>query len=342
MKKIILLLVILIATPSWAATYYVDTVAGDDARSCSTAQNISTPKKTIYGILNGCMFSSTPQAGNTLYIRGGTYEESGYTAINNNSATSWTNAVTISAYPGEQVIWKPNPTNPTNALTLSYAQTKYVIVKDIIFDGDQKNTSNLVSVAYDGPIANKNSANHIRFQNCTFRNSKESCFYANPTCDYNELIKCTFYNNGISNHFHHAIYISSNNNYVNGCTIRNNAAWGIHQYPSGNNNRFYYNKIFDNGSGGIIVVGGSGNKAYQNTIYRNGFLDNADAICSYVNSVGTIIDGNTVYENKYGIRTDPTAQGTIIKNNKSYRNEGGNLLDYGIGTIFNDNLCGCP
>src|SRR5881296_2593221 len=52
-----------------AATYYVAT-NGDDSRSCGTAQDINTPKRTIN---NGttCLSGGS----DTLLIRGGTYNE---------------------------------------------------------------------------------------------------------------------------------------------------------------------------------------------------------------------------------------------------------------------------
>src|SRR5712691_5901067 len=71
-----------------AATYYVATT-GNDANPGTQAQPFQTISKGL----------SLLHAGDTLYLRGGTYRE----GINHSrqtipSGTSWTNAITIAAY----------------------------------------------------------------------------------------------------------------------------------------------------------------------------------------------------------------------------------------------------
>jgi hypothetical protein len=51
--------------PTWALTYYVDSVLGNDTNNCIQAQNPSTPKKTIPGIMN-----CNPGSGQIVRIRG--------------------------------------------------------------------------------------------------------------------------------------------------------------------------------------------------------------------------------------------------------------------------------
>ena len=82
------------------ATVYHVATTGNDSRSCTTAQAISTPKATIVSGIT-CL-----SAGDTLYIRQGTYisENLDTTRINIPSGTSWSNPVTIAGYPGETVI----------------------------------------------------------------------------------------------------------------------------------------------------------------------------------------------------------------------------------------------
>jgi len=87
------------ARAAGGTTYYVATT-GEDSRSCTEAQNINTPRKTIESGIQ-CLF-----AGDTLLIRGGTYasteHEHNYLA-GIRGGTSWENAVTVKGYPGEQV-----------------------------------------------------------------------------------------------------------------------------------------------------------------------------------------------------------------------------------------------
>src|SRR6478672_1149687 len=85
-----------------ATDFYMSTT-GSDANSCTAAQNPATPKATFASAIP-CV-----TAGNRLYVRGGTYNQS----INSNyiaiaSGTSWTNAVTIAGYPGETVELNPD------------------------------------------------------------------------------------------------------------------------------------------------------------------------------------------------------------------------------------------
>src|SRR3989344_4881063 len=79
-------------------TYYVAT-NGNDANSCTAAQNINTPKKTINAGIK-CLAS-----GDMIYVRGGTYNE----AIRNGfpSADSWEGRTRIVAYPKETVWMTP-------------------------------------------------------------------------------------------------------------------------------------------------------------------------------------------------------------------------------------------
>jgi hypothetical protein len=90
--------------PVSSNAYYVATT-GDDTRTCEQATNISTPRKTINKGIE-CLKGG----GDTLYIRGGTYDESlGDGASNNTNppipnGTSWTSAVKIAGYPGEKVM----------------------------------------------------------------------------------------------------------------------------------------------------------------------------------------------------------------------------------------------
>ena len=74
-----------------AATYYVATT-GSDANPGSQAKPFQTLNKGV----------SLLQAGDTLYIRGGTYTPGTFGQHGTGtmpSGTSWTNAITIAAYP---------------------------------------------------------------------------------------------------------------------------------------------------------------------------------------------------------------------------------------------------
>jgi hypothetical protein len=125
----LLLLLVLLAAPVDAATRYVS-LTGSDANSCATSETITTPKRTFASAV-ACL-----NAGDTLYIRGGTWTE----RIDLQSPTSKTGTVdawiTIAGYPGETVIIRY-----TDTATSSYGAIKargnrgYFIFQDFAIDG---------------------------------------------------------------------------------------------------------------------------------------------------------------------------------------------------------------
>jgi hypothetical protein len=87
------LLALLLASPlAHAATYYVAT-SGSDSHPCTETQPCATVAQA----------ASHMTAGDTLYVRGGTYSETITAATRLPSGTSWNTAVTVAGYPGETV-----------------------------------------------------------------------------------------------------------------------------------------------------------------------------------------------------------------------------------------------
>src|SRR3954464_13791077 len=101
MKKLGILILMgyaLAGHKAYAATYYVSP-SGSNGNSCAQAQSASTPKFT----LNASM--SCLSGGDTLLVRGGTYNEALSNVIP--SGSSWSSKVRIAAYPGETVWMAP-------------------------------------------------------------------------------------------------------------------------------------------------------------------------------------------------------------------------------------------
>ena len=118
-----------VVRPSVAhATVYYVAMTGNDTNSCSTTQNISTPKRHILGASGGLACLT---AGDTLYIRQGTYTENGNWPEETTvpSGTSWANAITIAGYPGE-VVTLPNGINIQDNFDASVAA--YLILDNFI------------------------------------------------------------------------------------------------------------------------------------------------------------------------------------------------------------------
>jgi hypothetical protein len=91
-----LLSLLFFAVPSYAATYYASTM-GSDSNSCTAAQSISTPKRTIQAGVD-CL---TNDSGDILYIRSGTYRET-VNIVNLGGLNSGTRLL-VSAYMAESV-----------------------------------------------------------------------------------------------------------------------------------------------------------------------------------------------------------------------------------------------
>ena len=106
MVFLLLLISLFIWTPSWATTYYVAKAGdgGSDSNSCAQAQNLASPKLTI-AAGTGCLSA----AGDTLYIRAGTYAEilSSQNMPGGGVSGTSTNRITFANYDGENVIVAP-------------------------------------------------------------------------------------------------------------------------------------------------------------------------------------------------------------------------------------------
>ena len=165
------------------ATVYHVATTGNDSRSCTTAQAISTPKATIVSGIT-CL-----SAGDTLYIRQGTYisENLDTTRINIPSGTSWSNPVTIAGYPGETVIMLRG-----NIRMHGGAVTSYVIFNNIIIDCAVTECG----IYLTAPV------HHIRFSNMEVMNSTTSSNGAgmiSGNASFLEFLNCKIHDAGAGN-----------------------------------------------------------------------------------------------------------------------------------------------
>jgi parallel beta-helix repeat protein len=306
-----------------AATYYVATSGSD-----SSSGTISQPFRTIAkGI-------SVLVAGDTLYIRSGSYSES----INSGSqtipvGTSWSDAPLISAYPSETVTLR--------SIGLYASYIHYVIFQNLIID--PQNSSSINEAVY------LHLVNHIRFIGCEIRNAyQQGVLMPHQGDDFNEFINCHIHHNGHVGNQEHGIYVASSNNLIDSCVIHDNAGYGIHNWDgyageTTNNNVFRNNRIYANGtafpsaySAGIIVSNGTGTLVYNNLLYGN-----MRGIQIYSNASGTKVYNNTIYNNTYqGILI--SGSNAIVKNNISYLNGASPIENGGSGTIMSNNLTTDP
>jgi parallel beta-helix repeat protein len=318
-------------------TYYVAT-NGSDSNPGSQSQPFGTIKKGI----------ETLSAGNTLYLRGGTYNE--YVApdggIRIPSGTSWSNAVTIAGYPGETaaIANGVNIQENVDGSTVSY----------VIFDNLKMQTFRVAG-----------NSHHIRLSNSELSEDPSTYIaklqagefepYANPPqyipesvcgagCALHNLIMMTSTTNSIEiihNRVHdgfYGFYANSSNSLIEGNEVYGNMGYGLHLYHSGGsdvnnnivrNNTFHHNGFYDwrkYKDSGFIMASGSNNVAYNNIVYGN-----AHGISVAYGCTNCQVYNNTVYGNQLEGISMTSANSTIVKNNIIYGN-GGTIVDWDNGS----------
>jgi hypothetical protein len=307
------------------STYYVATTGSN-----SNNGSIGSPFLTIFkGV-------SVLVAGDTLYIRGGTYLES----INSNNqtiptGTSWTDAPLISAYPSgsgyETVTLRPTQWGPVN---LPHDYIKYVIFQGMILDGINAPTS--TSSSTDG-ISTGDNLHHVRFKDIEIVNAPWNGIQGGG--NFMEFLNLNVHYSGwFSNSFGYpgsnGAYLTTSNSVVDGGRYWNNHAYGMRFFNSGCTNCSINNivrniRAYQNGKGiglngasattnrgGGIVLGDHNNMACNNLIYGNfaGIFD--------YNGVGNKYYNNTIYGQAGGYAVElSNSSGAKVRNNIIYNNQ---------------------
>jgi len=329
-------------TSAWGVTYYVQsTCNGCDANSCSAATNINTPKQTVRSGL-GC-----PSAGDTLYIRGGSYPEQLHALL----GTSWptgtvSNRITIAGYPGETAIINAAWSDTSQPFDMIYiANASYLTFDNLVFDGTNIHPSG-------GRLTRNDDAtsHHLRFQNSIFRNCLGPAGVTDATVGCLGFLGAGDGIEFVNNEFHHlyyAMYLTGSNMLAEGNYIHDTVGYGIHQYSSGcsscSNNVLRNNFITRTGNGiprdsgtgcGLILSSGNNNQAYNNVVIS---AVQGCGIHVYPGTSAAKVYNNTVVGNPDAcVDINPGASGTDVRNNLCYNN-GTGILDNGSGTSQTEN-----
>lgn len=308
------------------ATRYV-AQTGNDANSCATSEDITTPKRTLDSAVS-CM-----TAGDILYIRGGTWNERINLQDKNitGTASAW---VSIYGYPGETVILKYTDTGSYGAIKARGARG-YYIFQHLIIDGTNYNTGTRFSI--------DSGAHHFWFRDVEIRNTKgtalyiagddvtveDSWFHDTVTADCVVRPYGLYYHNGARGKIRRSRFSQ-------------NPGGGIQAYPGPiSDAEFSDNRIFNNGScpgtsfGGMVLSSdnsGTGGGSITNVLIYNNIVHNNGQ--SGYGGVGT---GNNTGGPGHGIRLGYTfvtgsMSGVKIFNNLFYKNErgSGSASVYGI------------
>jgi hypothetical protein len=312
--KVIFLLVlsmtIFLSSPqAFAAQYYVATNGND-----SNPGTISEPWQTIHKA------ASTLQPGDTVYVRAGTYNED-IMPVNAGSANNY---ITYSAYPGEAVTVKHNPSQDNIVVELE--NRSYITINGFIIDG---NTTG-------GLISGYNNNGYIIISNNTMKNCADNQYGILVSKGTNWHI---FNNNmtflepsGYTYTGVDAINMKSNNHLVEGNTIingphsaieiaggsyiviRNNTLSNIYNQvvtSTGSSGVWAHNILFENNS----MTGGGTSKSpidaglaqgiqlgSQQTIIRHNVFSSAysagvELSFYYTDNEATDVHGNRIYNN---------------------------------------------
>ena len=372
MKQLFLFLFFMLVTSEALATTYYISPSGLDSRSCATAQNIATPKQTLTNFIQQCgpAGSNVFVAGDTLFLRGGTYSE----RINMNNlhfptGVSWTNKVTISAYPGncgfggagcEVPRFFMVGGGPLWIITSALADP----LRYVDFHGLTVDCSALVDqnecIAVGGGGAGNRYPDHLRWSSChvfggaavgpTNRQNLFNGWGGHPNTGladgFNEIIDCSIRRAGYS------IYNTGKNSTIARNVFDEADTYCLHLLADEggvDNNEVYDNTFTRCGqlstpsSNAAVIASGAGNQFYRNLMYNNGqgglqinnscFPDCAVYNNTIVNNAGAALN--------FGTNISP-GHVQIIRNNILQNNGGGPASWDGslnLGTNSSNNIC---
>ena len=282
-------------------------------------------------------------AGDVLNIRAGTYNDRlDSTKITIPSGTSWLNAITIQAYQAEVAELHFTLGGGSGAI-LNFADSalQYLIVKNLILNGST--TNDVVSF--------NNGARWIRLDGCEIKNAPNgqgvvmgAGTLTSPWQTFYEILNCSIHDNG-STSLDHGLYVRTSNNLIKGCTVFNNASFGIQCFVSSgnssNNNTIDSNTFHSNSqaagvsSSGILLSSGNGNVAKNNFVY-----DEPYGITVHNNSPeDSLVYNNTVDDCTFaGLRANSLSIRSIFRNNHATNCAQGLLIDSGATDTTYGNL----
>jgi parallel beta-helix repeat protein len=325
----ILLTLCALATPAQAATYFVS-LSGNDSNSCETAQNFDSwyQKRTIAAGV-ACL-----SPGDTLYIRGGTYDAWGDVIDSQlfpvRSGWSFEAPIVIAGYPGERVVLMP-PHN-MSGVRLTSGAPHHLILRDFTIDQSYS------WAGADAAGIMMAGGHHIRFERIEVTHSQSFGVHFGPESPDNEMLNCRIHDNGdqwASWTNGHALYISSSRNLFEGNEVYNNDGYGFHIYSNhGDHSDPSYNIVRGNyiyGNGrpglpgyGVMVAWGTGNIIQGNQVYGN-----QGGIQVYSWSSDTTVAGNVIFSNAAeGIALQYYSSGSLIMDNTVFSNPLA-IADYG-------------
>ena len=273
---------------------------GSDSNDCLDARTEETPKLTITSGA-ACL---TP--GDTLTVKAGTYVEQLTDEIP--GGDSWSAPVTVQAKTGDVVTLAPGA-GGDGAVYFTTAASQYIILDGINLDGTGETTGH-------GIIIN-GGAHHIRIQNAEIQKFwNTGILVGGATANNNEFLNLKVHDNGTrpdQDSQNHGVWIETDNNLIEGCTICNHTGHGIYVYSANawqpDNNFLHQNLVYANTTIGIGMYGGAGNVARNNMVY-----DSTNAGIK-VSGTSPNVTFNTIYSISEAGGYSETGSGHVWRNN---------------------------
>lgn len=320
-----------------AATYYVSLSGSDSNSGTSTSAPFQTFARAVKPL----------RAGDTLYIRGGTWTQQLDLMNTSGTSSAW---IKIAGYPGEKVtIRYAEPVVGGYGPIKARGSRGYFIFENFVLDGI--NMPNKTGWQIDS------RNHHFILRNLEIKNFRFNGIYI--AGNYVQVINCTIHDQISSERWYGIYFHNGSNGLLQGNKVYNNPGGGLHIYPGPisnlivrGNSVYNNNRMSTSAVGGIILQGSSSSsisntQIYNNIVYRNGTSSSGSASGIHISyyTKGTKVWNNTVYGNKtYGLQIgyNSTTSGTVVQNNISYDNGAGNYINKGASTTYTNNVTTDP
>lgn len=302
------------------ATYYV-AKTGNNSRTCTQAQSVSTPKLTIAGGL-ACL-----AGGDALIIKAGTYVE----AIATGQLTSGTSSAytVIKAAPGETVIIRPTTGDPLTGSVVFGSAKHYLQFDGIVFDAARVKGSGLYF---------QTSSTNIRLWNIEVKNAPSNCVGMQGGTPRNLHVLNSWLHHCGRTTQEHGVYPRGTGHIIEHSEINNNSGHGIQFWASSNsihNTITRYNYVHHNGSRGILIGSGNNNIAHDNLSTHN---TEQGLTIGFASATNNEAYNNTSYANgSYCIDIRSGSSGSKVKNNLCLSNTKNTIMDLGSTSIITGN-----
>jgi parallel beta-helix repeat protein len=283
-------------------------------------------------------------AGDTLYIRGGRYNQRIFEVDFAHSGTSWSKPITIAAAPGESVTIET--VGGDNAVRFQDGSIGYVELNGIVIDGST--AADISQIVFLGA-----ASHHIRFKNVEIKDAQGNGILGGGTS--HEFLNMNVHGCGRWGGYSigaNGLYLTTHDSLVEGGQFWNNRSFGVRFFNSAanevaDNNIVRKARIYGNGQGigldgaadstsggGGIVLGDVGNTADGNTV--NGNYEGILVFGSKAPS-GMKLYNNTVTDNvSFGIEIQSGASNTDVRGN-TVRGNAIDIMDLGSNSHLSNN-----